>query len=261
MDRQHTHRTKMKIKALIFTFLYSCMPTIAYSAFPPDYRAIYHVEKLGTTVGRSTIALNTTDTEIHYSQNVKLVGFISFFKKDRVSENSWISKIDNDYLLKKYQYVHSHSDKNRDSLFEATWESDKNCGLTGEITGNTRGKTVSLKTNEPVWDTLSFQLALMNDISNKNETYTYNVISRGEIKQYIFNKIGEETIEANDRKYKTIKLERYSGNKATKIWLATEKHYVPVLIEQYKDDDLDSTMTLDSVTLNNASEENDEDED
>lgn len=259
MDKRYTHRTEMKIKALVFIFLYSCMPNTAYSAFPPDYSAIYYVDKLGTTVGRSTIALNTTDSEIHYSQNVELVGFISFFKKDRVSENSWISKNNNDFLLKKYQYVHSNSNKNRDSLLEATWESDKNCGLTGEITGNTRGKTVSLKTNEPVWDTLSFQLALMNDISNKNETYTYNVISRGEIKQYIFTNIGEEIIEINDRQHKTIKLERRSGNKATKIWLATEKFYVPVLIEQYKDDDLDSTMTLDSVTLNSASAENEED--
>ena len=133
--------------------------------------------------------------------------------------------------------------------------------LTGEITGDSRGNVVSLKTNKSVWDTLSFQLALMNDASNKSNTYDYNVISRGEVKKYTFLPVAEETIEVNDEEHKTVKLERHNGEKITKIWLAKELHYVPILIEKFKDGDLDSTMTLDSITFNSTLIEDEQDED
>ena len=245
----------MKIKTFLLVLL-GCISTSAFSGFPPDYTATYYVDKLGTTVGRSTIALVQDDKEIHYSQHVELVGFVSLFKKDRVAENSWITKQNDGTLrFKKYQYVHSNSKKNRDSLIEATWTSAEDETPIGELTGHSRGNAVSLKTSEPIWDTLSFQLALINDVSDKNDSYDYNVISRGQIKQYQFSIIGEESIEIEDKAYKTIKLERHSGNKATKIWLAPSLNYVPVLIEQYKDDDLDSTMTLDFAVFNITSDE------
>ena len=255
MGRKRTNGTAVKIKASLLVLL-GVISTSAFSNFPPDYTATYYVDKLGTTVGRSTISLVQDENEIHYSQHVELVGFISLFKKDRVSENSWITKQNDDTLLfKKYQYVHSNSKKNRDSLIEAAWTTEEDETPIGELTGHSRGKPVSLKINEPIWDTLSFQLALINDVSDKNDSYNYNVISRGQIKQYNFSYIGEETIEIEDKAYKTIKLERHSGNKATKIWLAPSLNYVPVLIEQYKDDDLDSTMTLDLVVFNNTADE------
>lgn len=252
MDKKHTNGTAMKIKAILLILIQCCLSTTANSALPPDYKAIYNVDKFGTTVGRSTVTLNQNDNEIHYSQNVKLVGFISYFKKDRVSENSLITKGDDGLLFNRYQYTHSNSKKNRNSLFEATWMKDENNELIGKITGNSRGIKTSLTTNEPIWDTLSFQLALIDDVSSNNSTYNYNVISRGVIKQYKFSTIGEETIEIDDSEHKTIQLERRSNNKITKIWLAKNKHYIPVLIEQYKDGDLDSTMTIDTIMFNNA---------
>ena len=253
----------MKIKSLLLMFLYCCLPATAHSAFPPDYTAVYDVDKYGSTVGRSTIILKQTEDEIQYSQYVKLVGFISFFKKDRVAENSWIRKNNGDPLFDKYQYIHSNSDKNRNSLFEAVWEKNENDELIGRVTGNSRGVTTALTTNKPIWDTLSFQLALIDDVSSKNDAYIYDVISRGEIKQYMFSAIGEETIEINDREYRAVKLERRSDNKITKIWLAADLHHIPVMIKQYKDGDLDSTMTLDTIMFNNApdtTESEDEDE-
>lgn len=255
MDKKRTHRTAIKINTLLLFIFQFCISSTAFSAFPPDYRATYDVIKYGATVGRSTIVLTQNKNQVHYSQNVELVGIISFFKKDRVAENSWLTRNDNGtFLLNKYQYIHSNSKKNRDTLIEATWKKDENNQLTGTITGNTRGKTISLQTNGTVWDTLSFQLALMNDVSNKKTSYHYNVVSRDKIKQYVFRHDGEETIEVNGREYDTVKLERNNGERSIKIWLAPELHYVPVLIENYKDGDLDSTMKLDSIKFDDNHE-------
>ena len=262
MDRTQTHRTAMRsIKLLPCIYLACvfqiCILATAHGAFPPDYTATYDVDKFGTTIGRSTIALNQNKNEMHYSQNVELVGFISWFKDDRVTENSWLTANgNNSFLLNKYQYIHSNSNKNRDSLFEATWIYNEIDQLTGTITGNARGEMISLQTNEKVWDTLSFQLQLMNDASAKKQSYHYNVISRGKIKHYTFTDAGEETIEINDKEYKTVVLERRNGRKSSKIWLATELHYIPVLIEKYEDDDLDSTMILDTIVFNENQKRN-----
>lgn len=262
MDKKHPHRTRINLRALLPKILligivqFGIVAT-AHSTFPPDYTATYHVDKFGTTVGLSTITLKQAENEVHYSQNVELVGFVSWFKKDRVSENSWLTKNENNiYLLKKYQYIHTHSKKNRDSLIEADWTINKNNQLAGTIIGDVRGKNIALQTNERVWDTLSFQLALMSDVSNKTNNYHYNVISRGIIKKYSFTQTGEEVLEINDREYRTVILERHGGKKSTKIWLSTELHYVPILIENYKDDELDSTLTLDTITFNNIEKDN-----
>lgn len=262
MDRTQTHRAAMKEKILLhcitlMCIFQLCIHTTAHGAYPPDYTAIYDVDKFGATVGRSTIVLRQSKDEIHYSQNVELVGFISWFKSDRVAENSWLSNDgSNSFLLKKYQYIHSHSKKNRDSLIEATWKNNEDNQLTGIITGVMRGKTFSIQSNEKVWDTLSFQLALMNDVSNNKNVFHYNVISRGKIKLYTFINVSKEMIEINDKEYKTIVLERHNGKKFSKIWLATELHYIPVLIEKYEDDDLDSTMTLDTIVFNESQKQN-----
>lgn len=262
MDKTQTHRTAMKSKTLLpsiylISIFQLCIYTTAHGAYPPDYTAIYDVDKYGATVGRSTIALKQSKDEMHYSQNVELVGFISWFKSDRVAEDSWLSNNDsNSFLLKKYQYVHSHSNKNRDSLIEASWGKNEKGQLTGTITGKMRGNTVSIQSNEKVWDTLSFQLALMNDASENKNIYHYNVISRGKIKQYTFTNAGKETIEINDKEYKTVIFERHNGRKFSKIWLATELHYIPVLIEKYKDGDLDSTMTLDTIRFSEIQKQN-----
>jgi len=251
----------MKINALLLTLICCCISTAANSAFPPDYTATYNVDKFGTTVGHSTISLRQTENEIHYAQNVRLVGFISFFKKDRVAENSWITKNKDGLLFNKYQYLHSNSSKNRNSLFEAIWEKNEDSELIGRITGNSRGVITALTTDKPIWDTLSFQLALIDDVSSKTDTYNYDVISRGEIKQYAFLIVAEETIEIDDKAYKTVKLERISDDKATRIWLAADLHYIPVLIEQFKDGELDSTMTLDSVSFKIASDKTESEDD
>jgi len=238
----------MKKKALLFIGLlfYTCAP--ASGALPPDYTATYDVEKYSIRVGRSTITLEQADNRIHYSQEVKLVGFAALFKKDHVAEDSWLRKSKkNHFLLEKYQYIHTNGDRDRDVLIEGSWLLSDDDHLSGVLKGTVSGNPVSVQTRDATWDNFSFQLALMNDISAGKSGFSYNVISRGRLKKYTFSMIGPEPIKINAKRYETVKLERNDGRKKTLIWLAPELHYIPVLIETYKDNDLETKVIIDTA--------------
>ena len=260
MAQQRTHRTRMNIKNFIAFYLSICIPTIANSAIPPNYTAHYDVEKYSIVVGRTSISLDQTDEKLHYSQNVKLVGFAALFKNDLVAENSWITKtVDNQFLLEKYQYVHTNSSRNRDVLIKADWSKADDGKMTGVVKGTVSGNPVSVQTQDSTWDNFSFQLALINDVSDRKEKLSYNVISQGRLKKYNFSMLGEKKITLNDKEYDAIKIERIDGKRKTLIWLAPELHYIPVLIETYKNNDLETKVIIDTAQFNGQEDTDEED--
>lgn len=243
----------MKIKAYLIIVLQLfglqlCISTSANSAIPPNYIAYYDVEKYSILVGRSTINLHQTEDKIHYSQEVELVGLASLFKNDHVAEDSWITKTaDNRYLLDRYQYTHTNSSRNRNVMIEGNWSQTKDDQVSGILRGTVSGNPVTVPTNKATWDNFSFQLALINDVSDNNKNLSYNVISRGRLREYTFSILDSEQLEINNKQYDTVKLERNDGKKTTRIWLAPELHYIPVLIETYKDDDLETKVIIDTA--------------
>lgn len=249
MDKQRTNRTPMKRFTYLTLMLHLLFSVTAHSAIPPNYTAIYDVETYSTVVGRSTINLSHDNEKLVYSQVIELVGIAAWFKDDHVSEKSWINKTDDLFLLDKYEYIHSNGDpkKNRDVLLEGRWSEDRQ---SSEFNGTALGKKTSIKADGTLWDILSVQLALMNDIADSKESLTYQVISKGALNQYTFDLKGPAKIEVKDKQYHTLKAERVSGNKTIRLYLAPKLHNIPVLIEKYKNGKLDTRVLLDTVRFN-----------
>ncbi|MBT8143196.1 MAG: DUF3108 domain-containing protein [Gammaproteobacteria bacterium] len=90
------------------------------------------------------------------------------------------------------------------------------------------------------------QLALMRDLAaGANET-SYTVIDRHDLKTYDFTVLGRETIEVPAGKFQVLKVrkQRKGSSRATLMWCAPELQYLPVMMQQLKEDKVIATLSL-----------------
>lgn len=235
----------IKIKALV-TLLW-LVPTLSY-ALPPEFSASYDAQSYGIIIARATYKLKHKGKDIRFTQHSAPTGLTAFLSDDELEETSHLSLHKNNLLLDEYHYVHKGSDEDHDIHLKIKWDASNNNELSGEVNGVAKGKPIQLKVNEPIWDTLSFQIpVMMDDITQKN-TRQYSILIKGELKTYTFVTHGSEKIDVNNNIIKTIKIERQSSNgKPLFLWVAPSLHNLPVKIEKWKKGKPHITMLLNSA--------------
>jgi hypothetical protein len=84
---------------------------------------------------------------------------------------------------------------------------------------------------------LSHQLALARDLREGVEELSYAVIIRGSVRDYRYQRLGEEDMDTALGTLRVVKLERTRDNsdRETLLWLAPEFNYQPVLLRQIED--------------------------
>lgn len=94
---------------------------------------------------------------------------------------------------------------------------------------------------------LSHQLELARDLQEGAEELSYTVIIRSSIRDYRYQRLGEEDMETALGVLRVVKLERVRDNsdRETTLWLAPELNYQPVLLRQ-KEDGSTYELTLQS---------------
>lgn len=210
------------------------------------YKAEYIVEKYDSAVARAKYRLDFIDGHYIYNMQTKLTGFLSLFRNDTLTEKSLL---DNSLRLQEYTYDQKSEDKNRYTRFDINWRMDNN-SINGIANVTNAGKHYTLPLHQLTWDPLSVQLKLMSDIDSSKETYTYQVINRGQLKSYTFEVIGNDQIEVDEDIYETIALQRRHGKKLTRFWLGKDYQYIPVRIDSYKNGKLETSIILDSFDIN-----------
>jgi hypothetical protein len=243
-----TRRTAIN---LILSLVASSACTFAVAGEEPDtqlntladYDAQYIVEKYDSQIARLKYSLRQNNQQITYSTSATLTGIVSLFRSDTATERS-VLRNTQPATLTSYHYTQTGSDKKRNVDFQIDWDT-----TTGVAHGITADKTFELEVTKPVWDPLSFQLALMRDINPDQLRYSYQVIHRGEIKTYIFTRQQDDVLEIDEIFYDTVLLQREHNGRLTKFWLAKDYQYVPLQIERYKNNKLETRITLDSVNI------------
>ncbi|MDO8863454.1 DUF3108 domain-containing protein [Haliea sp. E1-2-M8] len=84
---------------------------------------------------------------------------------------------------------------------------------------------------------LSHQLELARDLQGGVEELSYSVIIRGGIRDYRYQRLGDEDMETALGTLRVVKLERVrdDSDRETILWLAPELNYQPVLLRQIED--------------------------
>lgn len=197
-----------------------------FAGMPPEYDAVYQLNKFGLHIAESHSALKRNDDgSWSYHSQTDTTGIVSIFRKDRIIEQARLEEINGNLRSVRYEYQHKGSKKNRDESIQFHWDS---------MSANTvvSGKQVTLQLKPQTLDNASLQLKLMMDLQTGKRPLAYHVISKGELDDLRFEMLGNEIIKTPVGDFQTIQIKRARKNnkRTTMMWMAPALHYLPVKI-------------------------------
>lgn len=127
---------------------------------------------------------------------------------------------------------------------------DRNTGV-ANYDSKKKKRQVTLK--EGYLNRLSYQIQLRRDLINGVSPLQYQVISRGRLKPYNFEVIGEETLETPLGNIKTVKVKRIrkDDDRETLFWFAPQWNHLLVQLWQREKGGEDYKIVLQEGMLNN----------
>lgn len=228
------------------------MPAVsAARELPREFTANYALEIFGTVLARATYTLQHTENGLTMTQSTRPVGLVALLRKDRIDVRSDMVVNDGRLLLVNYDYTHTGDDEDRNVRLEIKWQANHNQELSGRATGVYEGRKVDLQIDKPVWDPLSIQVPIMLDAEKNLPPHDHGLFMKGEFKDYRFENLGQETVRFDGTKFDAVKIvgRETERDRAMYVWMLPELNNMPVKIEQWKDGKLKSTVTLESVSL------------
>jgi hypothetical protein len=121
----------------------------------------------------------------------------------------------------------------------------------GRVGGTAERKSVDLPLQPGTLDTMSVQVALMNDLLSGRTPERFTLVDTDQIKDYLYTREGAESVKTNVGQHETVifSSRRPGSKKATYFWCAPELGYVPVKVERRNGKEVEWFMTLKEVDI------------
>lgn len=118
------------------------------------------------------------------------------------------------------------------------------------VTGTVDGAHVDQPLTPGVQDDGSVQLALMVELLAGRTPRSFRMIDRSGTREYQFARESETTLETPMGAIATVvyRAQKAGSPRITRFWCAPQRGYVPLKVEQTKDDDVQWTMEIRSLT-------------
>jgi len=192
----------------------------AYTLF--DYDAHYSASLKGFTVGKIEQSLRHNGDLIVLKNEAQTSGAVSLFKDKRVKQRS--SFMIGANYIKPVSYSYSDPDKYRRNVnLDFNWHEQR-------VSDSYSRNNIKLPQDVEVLDKLSYQVAMMRDLSKGHTSLSYLAHNGREFKPYNLEVIADERLKTKlgwiDTK--VIKLVRDGNKKTTLLWVAPSLNYIPV---------------------------------
>ena len=117
------------------------------------------------------------------------------------------------------------------------------------VTGTYEGTKVDLPLSPGMQDDGSVQLALMVELLAGRTPPTVQLIDKNSVRDYAFSRDGEATLETPMGNVRTVvfKSQKKNSPRITSFWCAPDRGYVPMKVQQKKDDDVQWTLEIQSL--------------
>ena len=137
----------------------------------------------------------------------------------------------------------SGGDPNKGIQLNYDWELHR-------VTGVYEGTEVSLPLTPQVQDDGSVQLDLMVELLAGRTPATVQLIDKNSVREYQFTRDGEETIKTalGDVHTVVFKAQKKYSPRITRFWCAPDRGYVPMRVQQKRDDEVQWTLEIASLT-------------
>ena len=218
------------------------------------HAAEYKVKVSGVS-GRLTTRLERRGDAFEALHVIEATGFAGLFARGKVRELSRFSDFGRGLLPLHYEARNTLRQDSGANL-DFDWDGGRVTGSTFEDGTNT---SVDVALDEPMFDRLAVQYRLMSDLAQGGiETLeaaadddsasraSYILFDGDESDTLDITPIGERAIKTRAGTFYTIGVQhqKQGSSRRTLLWLAPELDYLPVLIEQYRRDDLKVRATL-----------------
>jgi hypothetical protein len=120
---------------------------------------------------------------------------------------------------------------------------------THRVTGTYEGTKVDLPLSPGMQDDGSVQLALMVELLAGRTPPTVQLIDKNSVREYEFSRGGDATIKTplGDVPTVVFKSQKKNSPRITSFWCAPDRGYVPMKVQQKKDDDVQWTLEIQSL--------------
>jgi hypothetical protein len=207
-------------------------------AFEASYAWMWH----GMTVAVSTVKLEKQGDTWMYSSRSSPRGIGKMFSQ-RPVQKSVMRVTGKGVQPLSYDADDGTSSTKRDAHVKFDWEH-------GRATGVYEDEKLDMPLHPDIQDDSSVQIALMVELLAGREPQQFQMLDRNGVREYGYHREGEESINTAVGKIDTIVYgARKTGSpRVTRFWCAPSRGYIPMRVEQQKDDDVQWTMQLQSVT-------------
>jgi hypothetical protein len=225
------------IKSVISTSFISLLLFSAQAAFalPAAFQANYSVAKGSMTLGNLHVTLKYSGDNYQYHKYTKATGIAALLTGIKITENTDGQFSGQNIVPKNYLFNQSRRSKARIDKVKFT---------ANRAIGSYKNTPYNVAISPGTQDRASLELVLARDLAQNKPRLIYNVVDRGELKQYQFQKLGDEKVQTQAGAFNTLKVKVVrSGNKReTVFWMARELDYLPVKIRHKEKGDVITTV-------------------
>jgi Protein of unknown function (DUF3108) len=205
--------------------------------FEVSYAWMWH----GMTVAVSTVKLEHQGDTWVYSSRSSPRGIGKVFSQ-RPTQKSVVRVTDKGVQPLSYDADDGTSSTNRDAHVKFDWD-------TGRVTGVYEDAKVDMPLHPDIQDDSSVQIALMVELLAGREPQKFQLLDKNSVREYSYHREREESIDTAVGKVDTIEYgaQKVGSPRITRFWCAPSRGYIPMRVEQKKDDDVQWTMQLQSI--------------
>ncbi|HEC19798.1 MAG TPA: DUF3108 domain-containing protein [Gammaproteobacteria bacterium] len=236
--QQHPHRN---LSFLLCILLLSLGGLASAVPLPQQFTAVYAVKKNGLTIGETKRTLRRNGDYFQFESITRPKGVARLFTSGQVVERSLWDFFQGLPRPLKYTYFNSGRKKKRNVQLDFDWQKR-------QVINTINGEPWKMPLEYGTQDKLLYQLRIMQDLPTDQPRLRYPIADGGKLKYYDIEVMGTERIRTELGVFDAVRLRYIKGSRKTTMWCARQLSYLPVRIEQQKNNDSPVRAILTSVT-------------
>lgn len=205
------------------------------TALPDAFTADYSVARGSMTLGNLSASLKYSGNNYQYQKYTKATGLAALVTGIKITENTNGQLSGLHVIPKNYLFNQSRRSKSRIDKAQFTGKN---------AIGSYKDTPYNVVVPNGIQDRASLELVLARDIAQNKAHLKYNVLEKGKVKEYSFQKIGNEQIKTPAGVFATtkVKVMRDSNKRETIFWLAKQIDYLPVKVKHTEKGEVITTV-------------------
>jgi hypothetical protein len=214
--------------------------TCARAADLAPFDATFTVEWRGMKAGTAKLGLTRKDTNrwVYTSENIAR-GVFRLAVPGTIRQSTELRIEDGRIVPQHFVTDDGTTKTSRDADVHFDWPS-------GRATGTAEGKAVDAPLQPGLQDSLSVQIAMINELLQGRTPTGFVLLDGNEVKNYEYTAEGQEQLDTTlgpqeTRKYRS---RRPDSDRSTIFWCAPGLGFLPVKVERHKGDKVEWSMSL-----------------